>query len=185
MGMKPRIPSTSTSTPPLIVLVTLASTIAPFFKLSQLASIASPLRRRWTMPSLRSKWSTTTSMSVPGCGDLALEMVERNDPLALAAEINEEAPASDADDPSHARPLPAFLPPVPLGHGVRVPDAWRGGRDVERLGVEAAHRRLKFRVQVRVPLTLERKLRGRIGLRRARQCVIQRLIDRRIAKTER
>ena len=62
------MPSTSTSAPPLITLVTRASTTMPRLRFSQLASTADPLRRRIWTPSPGSKRSTTTSMAEPAAG---------------------------------------------------------------------------------------------------------------------
>ena len=58
-------------------------------------------------------------------GDLALELVERDDALALAAEVDEEALAPGADDLAGARALAGFLAPVALGD-LRGPSAFLG-----------------------------------------------------------
>ena len=62
------MPSTSTSRPPLFVLVTRASTIRPLRRFSQLASTAAPLSERISRPSSVSNRSTTTSIMSPGLG---------------------------------------------------------------------------------------------------------------------
>ena len=64
------MPSTSTSRPPLLTLVTLASTIRPLRRFSQLASTAAPLRLRIRRPSSVSKWSTTDLDHVADVGEV-------------------------------------------------------------------------------------------------------------------
>ena len=109
------MPSTSTSRPPLFVLVTRASTIRPLRRFSQLASTAAPLRERRRMPSSVSKRSTMTSIMSPGLGSVVAELLDGDDPFALGAQVDEDALAPDADDLALLQAGARLLAPRALG----------------------------------------------------------------------
>ena len=155
------MPSTSTSSPPLFVLVTRASTISPLRRFSQLASTAAPLSERISRPSSGSNRSTTTSIRSPGLGRPVDELLDRDDAFALGAEVDEDALAPDADDLSLLRAAAELLAAVGLGHVLAVGGSGARALDVEGRRVEARHRGLELGVEVGVPLTLQGELERR------------------------
>ena len=117
-----------------------------------------------------------TSIVEPGRGDLALELVERDHPLALAPQVHEHALAADADDLAGARALAGFLAPVAPAHRGAVGGLGPLPGHVERLGVESAERGFHLGLELGVPLPLERELgRGRLAL--AGQGLLEGLVD--------
>ena len=60
-------------------------------------------------PSSGSNRSTTTSIDEPGCGQVALELIDGENSLALASQVDKDALAAHADDRAGARPGPTFL----------------------------------------------------------------------------
>ena len=92
IGRKPRMPSTSTSRPPLTILVTRASTMTPRLRFSQLASIGRPLQAEDLDAFVGVEPFDDDLDGRARRGDLlAFELVDRQDALALAAEVDEDA----------------------------------------------------------------------------------------------
>ena len=95
-----------------MTLVPRASTMTPSRRFSQLASMAAPLSRRCS-DSLAGVEVIDDDLDLrPRRGDFALELVHRDHAFALSAQIDEQAPAADADDPADGRPFASLLAPV-------------------------------------------------------------------------
>ena len=90
------MPSTSTSRPALVDLGDPGLDDQPLAEVLPVASTAAPLSERIRRPSAWSKWSTTTSIMSPGFGQARPELLDRDDALALGAEVDEDALAADA-----------------------------------------------------------------------------------------
>ena len=156
------MPSTSTSSPPLLVLVTRASTISPLRRFSQLASTAAPFSERIKMPLGVSKWSIRTSIVSPGSGSSPVNCSTGKTPSLLAPRSTKMLLPRMLMTLPVWRPLRVSCPSAPFrGHPSGSFLARRAGLDwptSKRRGVEAGHRRFEFGVEVRVPVPLEGKL---------------------------
>ena len=152
------MPSTSTSRPPLTVLVTRASTITPLPRVSQSASMAAPFRLSTWMPSSGSKRLTTTSIVEPGCGKVALELVDRKNALALAPEIDEDALAADADDLAGAQARAALLAPLVSWRRVLRGPVRGGAIFADGCRIKAGEGGLELGFHSLIPLALERQV---------------------------
>ena len=96
-------------------------------------------------------------------GDLALELVQWDHAFAFSAQIDEQAPAADADDLADARPFAGLLAPVSPGPLGSVGGLRPFPGHVERFRVEPCEGGFHLRLQFGVPLPLERHLGPGLG----------------------
>ena len=120
-----------------------------------MASTAAPLSRRCWMPSLGSKWSTMTSISDPGAGISPSNWSSGMTPSLLPPRsTNRLLPRATMTLPMR-RPFAGFLAAVALVNLGAVRRPAFGGRcfgHVERLGIEAAERRLELGLEAHRPI---------------------------------
>ena len=122
IGRKPRMPSTSTSRPPLTVLVDPGLDGHAFLQVGPVGLDRGPLEPEDLNAFLGVEAFDDDLDGRARLGQLAVFKIgDREDALALAAEVDEDALAADADDFAGARAGPAFLASI----AVAVPRAGR------------------------------------------------------------
>ena len=156
------MPSTSTSSPPLLVLVTLASTIRPFAEVLPARLDGGALERQEEDPLGGVEAVDADLDRVAGLGQVPGELVGRDDALQLLAPRSTKTLR-----PRTAITLPIWRPLAGLGPalalrglaaGALVAREAAGGADLEGRGVEPGHRGFELGVEVVVPLLLERDI---------------------------
>ncbi len=161
------MPSTTTSRPPSLVLVTRASTIRPLRRFSSSPRRPRTFRERISKPSSVSKWSTITSIMSPGWGRASVESVDRQDPSLLAPRSTKMLlPRMAMTLPvSGAAAGSALLAPLAAGPvSARSPGLGTRRGDVEFRRVEPLKRGFQLGLEIGVPLPLEWDFVGRPSL---------------------